>query len=61
MKPALLLLFALATLWYAPTARATDPCPQLRTRTASTDVATRIAANEVSRRARKASTTAVAG
>ncbi|WP_296281393.1 DUF2272 domain-containing protein [Pseudoxanthomonas sp.] len=44
MKPALLLLFALATLWYAPPARATDPCPQLRTRTASTDVATRIAA-----------------
>ena len=44
MKPTLLLLFALATLWYAPAARATDPCPQLRTQLASADVATRIAA-----------------
>lgn len=44
MKPILLLLFVLATLWYAPSTRAADPCPQLRTQLASTDVATRIAA-----------------
>ena len=40
----LLLLFALAGLTYAPFAHAADPCPQLRTQLASTDVATRIAA-----------------
>ncbi|MBD9480359.1 DUF2272 domain-containing protein [Pseudoxanthomonas sp. PXM02] len=44
MKPTLLLLFALAALLCALPAHATDPCPQLRTRLASTDVATRIAA-----------------
>ena len=44
MKSTLLLLFALATLWGTLPARAADPCPQLRTQRASTDVATRIAA-----------------
>ncbi|MDR7068430.1 hypothetical protein J2X02_001247 [Pseudoxanthomonas japonensis] len=40
----LLMLFALASLACAPFARAADPCPQLRTQLAATDVATRIAA-----------------
>ena len=44
MKPVSLLLFVLAALWYTPSARAADPCPQLRTQLASTDIATRIAA-----------------
>ena len=44
MKATLLLFFALAVLWYAPTARATDPCPRLRTQLEAVDVATRIAA-----------------
>lgn len=44
MKPVSLLLFVLVTLWYTPSAHAADPCPQLRTQLASTDIATRIAA-----------------
>ncbi|CAN7580657.1 hypothetical protein LJR143_004079 [Pseudoxanthomonas sp. LjRoot143] len=44
MKLTLLLLFACSILLYALPANATDPCPQLRTQLASTDVATRIAA-----------------
>lgn len=44
MKLTLLLLFACSILLYALPASATDPCPQLRTQLASTDVATRIAA-----------------
>ena len=43
MKPTLLLL-AFATLLFSLPARAGDPCPQLRTQLAATDVATRIAA-----------------
>ena len=44
MKATLSLLFVLASLCCALPARAMDPCPQLRTQLASTDVATRIAA-----------------
>jgi hypothetical protein len=44
MKFMLLLLFATASLLCILPARANDPCPQLRTQLASTDVATRIAA-----------------
>lgn len=39
-----LLLLAFATLLFSLPARAGDPCPQLRTQLAATDVATRIAA-----------------
>jgi hypothetical protein len=44
VKLTLLLLLACSILSFALPASATDPCPQLRTQLASTDVATRIAA-----------------